>query len=58
MVQMVFEKAVKLFVVVLIAYLILSLPLLLSGIIDPPVFWAVALFAAVFAFVLLPRIRK
>ncbi len=55
---MVFEKGVKLFVVVLIAYLILSLPLLLFGIIDPLVFWAVALFAAVFAFVLLPRIRK
>jgi len=55
---MVFENAVKLFVAVLTAYLILSLVLLLAGIIDPVAFWVGALLAAVFAFIVLPRIQR
>ena len=51
-------KVVKLFVVFLIAYLISSLVLLFAGLISPIVFWVVIVFAAVFAFFLLPRINK
>ena len=52
------EKLVKLFVVVLVAYLISSLVLMFAGIISPVVFWVVIVFAAIFAFFVLPRINK
>jgi len=55
---MVSGKVLKAFVVFLIAYLILSLALLLWGIIDPIAFWVVVLLAAGFAFFLLPKIQK
>jgi len=51
-------KLVKVFVIFLIAYLISSLVLLFAGLISPIVFWVVIVFAAIFAFFLLPRINK
>ena len=55
---MVSRKIVRVFVVALIAYLISSLALLFAGLISQVVFWVVIVFAAVFAFFLLPRINK
>ena len=52
------EKIVKLFVIFLVAYLISSLVLLFAGLISPIVFWVVIVFAAIFAFFVLPRINK
>ncbi len=55
---MVSKKIVQAFVIILIAYLISSLALLFANMITPIVFWVVILFAAVFAFFLLPRLNK
>ncbi len=52
------EKLVKVFVVFLIAYLISSLVLLFAGLISQIVFWVVIALAAIFAFIVLPRINK
>ena len=52
------EKLVKVFVVFLIAYLISSLVLLFAGLISQLVFWVVIALAAIFAFIVLPRINK
>ena len=55
---MVSKKIVQAFVIILIAYLISSLALLFANMITPIVFWVVILFAAVFAFFLLPKLNK
>jgi len=55
---MVSQKIVQAFVIILIAYLISSLALLFANMITPITFWVVVLFAAAFAFFLLPRINK
>lgn len=52
------QKALKLLIVILIVALVFTLILSMTAYIDPLIFWGFAIAAALFAFIVLPRINK